>query len=63
MHIRPAADSTACRQLYLVLRNEDGSAWTLRFSAGVERFIGIYPRLESLDCGAPLLAFREIDPA
>jgi hypothetical protein len=63
MRTDPAAASAETRQLYLVLRNEDGSAWTLRFSAGVERFIGFYPRLEGLDCGAPLLAFREIDPA
>jgi hypothetical protein len=52
--------STETRQLYLVLRREDAPAWTIRFSAGVERFIGAYPRLEGFQCGEPLLVFREI---
>jgi hypothetical protein len=61
--MRTDPPSTQTRQLYLVLRQVDGPAWTVRFSAGIERFIGVYPRLEAFDCGEPLLVFREIDPA
>ena len=55
--------SEQTRQLYLVLRTDGGPAWTVRFSAGMERFIGAYPRLEGFDCGEPLLVYREIDAA
>ena len=51
------------RQLYLVLRRDGEAAWTVRFSAGIERFIGAYPRLEGFGCGDPLLVFRDIDAA
>jgi hypothetical protein len=44
--------------LELVLRLEDGSPWRLTVSAGMERFIGYYPRVEGLDCGGPLLRFE-----
>lgn len=59
----PHESSTETRQLYLVLRRDDAPAWTIRFSAGIERFIGMYPRLEGFECGEPLLVFREIDAA
>jgi hypothetical protein len=59
----PHESPTETRQLYLVLRLEDAPAWTIRFSAGIERFIGVYPRLEGFVCGEPLLVFREIDAA
>jgi hypothetical protein len=55
--------ATQSKQLYLVLRRDDGSAWTLRFSSGVERFIGAYPRVPGFDCGDPLITFRTIDIA
>ena len=61
MRSDPNSSATEMRQLYLVLRRDDGSAWTLRFSAGVERFIGAYPRVEGFDCGEPLITFRTID--
>jgi hypothetical protein len=48
--------------LELVLRLEDGSPWHLTVSAGVERFIGYYPRIDGLDAGGPLLSFRSFDP-
>lgn len=47
----------------LVLRLEDGSPWTLTASAGMERFIGRYPRVDGLNPGGPLLRFRMSDPA
>ncbi|MFL6843713.1 MAG: hypothetical protein ACJ8ER_02395 [Allosphingosinicella sp.] len=47
----------------LVLRLADGSPWRLAFSAGMERFIGAYPRLDGIDPGGPLLRFRLADPA
>ena len=57
------ASSTDTRTLYLVLRRDGAPAWTVRFSEGIERFIGLYPRLDGFDCGEPLLVYREIDPA
>ena len=50
-------------QIALVLPGSDGDAWTLTMSAGTERFIGRYPRLESIAAGdEPLLDFRTIHP-
>jgi len=65
MRIHPAflsaiADPT---RVELVLRLEDGSPWRLTVSAGVERFIGHYPRLDGIDAGGPLLHFSVADPA
>ena len=57
------ASSTETGQLYLVLRPDDCPAWTVRFSAGIQRFIGLYPRLEAFDCGEPMPVYREIDAA
>ena len=42
----------------LVLTRHDGSPWTLTMSAGMERFIGHYPRLTRLVIDGPLLAYR-----
>ena len=50
-------------RLELVLRDADGSPWRLTVSAGMERFIGHYPRVDGLDCGGPLLSFRIADAA
>ena len=61
MRNQPNASATQTRQLYLVLRRDDGSAWTVRFSPGVERFIGAYPRVEGFDCGEPLIPYRTLD--
>ena len=47
----------------LVLRRPDGAAWVLSMSAGVERFIGWYPRVDGLDAGGPLLSYRIVHPA
>lgn len=41
----------------LVLRRADGSAWPLTFSAGIERFIGAYPRVEGLCAEGELLRY------
>lgn len=58
--LRAVADP---RRIELVLRLEDGSPWKLTLSAGMERFIGHYPRVDGLDAGGPLLRFRVADPA
>ena len=50
-------------RLELVLRLADGSPWRLSLSAGMERFIGYYPRVDGIDAGGPLLRFRVVDPA
>lgn len=47
----------------LVLRLEDSSPWHLTVSAGVERFIGYYPRLDGFDTGGPLVSFGVTKPA
>ncbi|HEX8307858.1 MAG TPA: hypothetical protein VF645_05505 [Allosphingosinicella sp.] len=52
---RPAPQSSA---LELLLRLEDGTDWRLRFSAGMQRFVGHYPLVEGLGCDGPLLSFR-----
>jgi hypothetical protein len=44
--------------LELVLPGDDGAPWVLSLSAGMERFIGAYPRIDGFGAGAPLLAFR-----
>ena len=60
MRIHPAflTAVTDSARLELVLRLEDGSPWRLSVSAGIERFIGYYPRVDGLDAGGPLLSFR-----
>lgn len=65
MRIHPAFLSAIAdpSRVELVLRLEDGSPWRLTVSAGVERFIGYYPRVEGIDGGEPLLRFRAADPA
>ena len=50
-------------RLELVLRAADGCPWTLSVSAGMERFIGHYPRVEGIDPDGPLLRFRSVTPA
>lgn len=47
----------------LMLRLEDGSPWRLTVSAGMEPFIGYYPRVDGLNPGGPLLRFRTVNPA
>lgn len=42
----------------LVLRLPDGRPWAVRFSPGIERFIGFYPRLDAIDADGPLLSYR-----
>ena len=42
----------------LVLRDPDGAAWVLRISAGMEKFIGAYPRIDNFGGDGPLLLFR-----
>lgn len=57
---RPCADPP---RLELVLRLADGSPWRLSVSAGMERFVGYYPRVDGIDSGEPLLSYRVADPA
>ena len=65
MRIHPALLSAVADpvRLELVLRLADGSPWRLTVSAGMERFIGYYPRVDGIDAGGPLLRFRIADPA
>lgn len=65
MRIHPALLSAAAdpNRVELVLRLEDGSPWRLTVSAGMERFIGYYPRLDGFDTGGPLLSFGIAKPA
>lgn len=65
MSIHPAFISVASdpSRLELVLRLEDGSPWRLTVSAGVERFVGYYPRLDGFDTGGPLVTFGATKPA
>ena len=65
MRIHPAflsaiADPT---RVELELLLEDGTPWRLTVSAGVQQFIGHYPRIDGIDAGGPLLRFRAADPA
>lgn len=60
IRFRPCPKAPA---LELVLHLEDGSPWRLSVSAGMERFIGYYPRVDGIDPGAPLLRFQAVDPA
>ena len=66
MRIHPAFLSAVADpgRLELVLRLADGGGpWRLTLSAGMERFIGYYPRVDGLDAGGPLLRFGIADPA
>lgn len=47
----------------LVLVGDGEREWTLTVSAGMERFIGFYPRLEGIASDGPLLRYRVADPA
>lgn len=49
-------------RIELVLTTADGDPWTLEMSAGVERFIGRYARLNRLLVDGPLLDFRAAHP-
>jgi hypothetical protein len=44
--------------LELVLRGDGDAPWVLSLSAGMERFIGPYPRIDGFGAGGPLLVFR-----
>lgn len=65
MRIHPAflPAITAPSRVELVLRLEDGSPWRLTVSAGVERFIGYYPRVDGLNADGPLLLYQAAGPA
>jgi hypothetical protein len=60
MRIHPAffPAVAAVPRVELLLRLEDGSPWALTVSAGMERFIGYYPKVDGIDSGEPLLSFR-----
>jgi hypothetical protein len=47
----------------LILPAEDGD-WTIDFSPGIEKFIGVYPRLPDFDpVIAGFLKFHDVRPA
>ena len=62
MRIHPSfVSAIAARpRVELLLRRGDGSPWHLTISAGMERFIGYYAKVDGIDSGEPLLSFREI---
>jgi hypothetical protein len=50
-------------KLELVLSRADGTPWTLTMSAGIERFIGRYPRINRIQVvDGPLLDYRAAYP-
>jgi hypothetical protein len=44
----------------LVLRFGEGASWTVDFSAGIERFIGYYPRVTGIGADNALLFFQRV---
>ena len=42
----------------LVLSTPEGGEWAVSLSPGMERFIGLYPRLDGICSEGPLLHFR-----
>ena len=61
MHHDPALFRSQARQVELELRLADGTPWTLRLDASMKRFIGYYIRVDGIDCGGPLLAYRRAE--
>ena len=47
----------------LALRLEDGTLWQVSMSAGTERFIGAYSRLDGFRGDAPLLTYQPVGAA
>ena len=47
----------------LLLRREDGTPWILTLSAGIQRFIGHYPRVRGIEFEGSLLTYRAAYPA
>jgi hypothetical protein len=65
MRIHPSffLDGRDAPRVELVLVDGDEREWTLTVSAGMERFIGFYPRLDGIVSEGPLLRYRVADPA
>ena len=61
-HADPRRSFADPPRVELVLRLADGSPWRLTASAGMEAFIGYYPRVEGLDAGGALLRYRIVQP-
>jgi hypothetical protein len=64
MRIHPAflPAMSAGHRVELELRLDDGSPWILTVSAGMERFIGYYPKVDGIESDGPLLSFRAAVP-
>ena len=63
MRIHPAfLPAIARSRVELELCLDDGSPWTLTLSAGMERFIGYYPKVDGIRSDGPLLSFRAAEP-
>jgi hypothetical protein len=43
-----ASQMSKCRQMELVLTNEDGEDWAVSFSIGIEAFIGLKPLVPAM---------------
>jgi hypothetical protein len=63
MRIHPAflPALTARPRVELLLCLDDGRPWALTVSAGMERFIGYYPKVDGLRSDGPLLTFQPAD--
>jgi hypothetical protein len=63
MRIHPAflPAIAACPRVELLLCLEDGRPWPLTVSAGMERFIGYYPKVDGLRSDGPLFTFQPAD--
>ena len=59
----PRSLAAQAARVELRLRLPDGAPWVLSVSAGVERFIGPYPRLGGIMSDGPLLEFETVQPA
>lgn len=47
-------------RMELVLRLGDGTPWRLTMSAGCERFVGFYPRIDGIEADDAVLSYRAV---
>ena len=59
----PRSFAAEAARVELRLTLADGSPWVLSVSAGIERFIGYYPRLEGIVADGALLEYRPTQAA
>ena len=59
----PRSFAAEAARVELRLRRADGALWVLSVSAGVERFIGYYPRIDGIVAEGVLLEYRPTQAA